>query len=388
MSTQLELPELSTTNGLRRRARRAANPTTTTTTATQNEGEDDGIPLPPQYAAGLRVPHLWKHAQQTGRLYVLHVPLYFEHLLPQRVQIWLLQQLKIQEQQPSSSSHGRRSWTMILRSFLLWCLSGWLLPHWTCRLVLVVGRYLYQFPATASHDTLNDDNHNHKKSLSPPPVARPIPLEAIQLALVPLVSLQDRLLTTTARTATTVASTSTTSVPVVSSSASNDHHHQPELYETTTPLSSSSFLGLDASVVAWMPPPTSMAHQVLAVSTTLTETTYFAMAERTADSPAMPDDNTHDDEEDEIHVWFHALHQARGDAWKRSMGHAPTDSYPPAWQTLDRLGDLLLQTHDRFEGTSTDNIHLHPNSRSSTDLDPARMMYSSSSAMGGGGYFG
>ena len=46
-------------------------------------------------------------------------------------------------------------------------------------------------------------------------------------------------------------------------------------------------------------------------------------------------------------TWVNALRQARQEAIKRHMGHAPTESYPPRWKSYDALGKALANRKDR-----------------------------------------
>ena len=69
---------------------------------------------------------------------------------------------------------------------------------------------------------------------------------------------------------------------------------------------------------------------VVAVST-LRQRNYYAFASR-----------------EDAAVWIQCLTEARHESVKRSMGHAPMDSYPPQWTYLDGLGQRLAQSKDRI----------------------------------------
>lgn len=47
-------------------------------------------------------------------------------------------------------------------------------------------------------------------------------------------------------------------------------------------------------------------------------------------------------------TWVNSLRQARDEAVKRRMGHAPMDSYPVEWTRYDRLGKILVDRKERI----------------------------------------
>jgi hypothetical protein len=47
-------------------------------------------------------------------------------------------------------------------------------------------------------------------------------------------------------------------------------------------------------------------------------------------------------------LWVTSLRQARQEAITRSMGHAASDSYPPSWESFDRLGDLEMRRKENL----------------------------------------
>lgn len=51
---------------------------------------------------------------------------------------------------------------------------------------------------------------------------------------------------------------------------------------------------------------------------------------------------------DDASIWVNSLRQARDEAIKRKMGHAPSASYPTAWTHYDRLGKSLADRKDRI----------------------------------------
>ena len=51
---------------------------------------------------------------------------------------------------------------------------------------------------------------------------------------------------------------------------------------------------------------------------------------------------------EDAETWVNGLRQGREEAWKRNMGHAPTDSYPTEWVRYDRWGEQLLHRRDRI----------------------------------------
>jgi hypothetical protein len=70
-------------------------------------------------------------------------------------------------------------------------------------------------------------------------------------------------------------------------------------------------------------------YQVLSV-TTLRKQQYFAVRSK-----------------EEAMSWLHSLHEARHEATKREMGHAPLESYPQSWSYYDRLGASMAKCKDR-----------------------------------------
>lgn len=51
---------------------------------------------------------------------------------------------------------------------------------------------------------------------------------------------------------------------------------------------------------------------------------------------------------DQALTWVNSLRQARQEAITRSMGHAPSDSYPTSWIYYDSLGKSLLRSKNRI----------------------------------------
>ena len=87
---------------------------------------------------------------------------------------------------------------------------------------------------------------------------------------------------------------------------------------------------LDAAVaLELLPPP---ACQGLFLVSTLRKKHYYATT-------------TAEDAE----TWVNSLRQAREEAIKRSMGHAPAGSYPTKWTHYDRLGKSLVDRKDRIQ---------------------------------------
>lgn len=52
---------------------------------------------------------------------------------------------------------------------------------------------------------------------------------------------------------------------------------------------------------------------------------------------------------EDARAWIQSLQQAREEAIKRSMGHAPEGSYPTKWSYFDSLGENLLKSKERIE---------------------------------------
>jgi hypothetical protein len=52
--------------------------------------------------------------------------------------------------------------------------------------------------------------------------------------------------------------------------------------------------------------------------------------------------------EEAARVWVTSLKQARQEAITRSMGHAASNSYPPVWESFDRLGDREMRRKDNL----------------------------------------
>ncbi|KAL7568116.1 hypothetical protein ACA910_019513 [Epithemia clementina (nom. ined.)] len=321
-ATQELSPPPSTNDSLSQIRRRRRSPNTTTTTspttyaAANKNKNNDWNPLPPQYAAGLRVANLMQpqaSAQHFGTVYKLHLPVAFVWL-PQLVQLWLLQHIVIVPnkrkhtgaaatttvppsssrpvQQSSSSSSSSFAWWQRLLHFLL---ASWLLPYWNSRFLILVGRYLYKFTSDQDQEA---------------PKGRPIALEGATFY----------------------------SLKQQQQSIEDDDE------DTDTPSSMSHHYHDNQDfVAAHMPPPpptpvpSDVSHgasrrgTILVVETTLYKKQYYAV-----------NDN-------EALVWMDSLRQAQAEAVRRQMGHAPRDSYPPAWRQLDQLGDQLVQTHDRLQ---------------------------------------
>ena len=89
-------------------------------------------------------------------------------------------------------------------------------------------------------------------------------------------------------------------------------------------------LDYDGASVAWemVPPP---ACRGLFLVSTLRKKHYYATL-------TMEDAET----------WVNSLRQARDEAIKRSMGHAPADSYPAQWTQYDRRGQSLVDRKGRI----------------------------------------
>lgn len=51
---------------------------------------------------------------------------------------------------------------------------------------------------------------------------------------------------------------------------------------------------------------------------------------------------------EDAETWVNALRQARDEAIKRKMGHAPGESYPPQWTHYDHLGKSWSDRKDRI----------------------------------------
>jgi len=51
---------------------------------------------------------------------------------------------------------------------------------------------------------------------------------------------------------------------------------------------------------------------------------------------------------EEALTWVNSIRQARQEAITRSMGHAPSDSYPKSWEYYDQLGTKFVKTKDRI----------------------------------------
>jgi hypothetical protein len=58
---------------------------------------------------------------------------------------------------------------------------------------------------------------------------------------------------------------------------------------------------------------------------------------------------------EDAETWVTSLRQARDEAIKRQMGHAPHHSYPPKWTYFDRLGKSLVNRKDRIRQRLEDN---------------------------------
>lgn len=73
----------------------------------------------------------------------------------------------------------------------------------------------------------------------------------------------------------------------------------------------------------------------------------------------------------EAQALLHSLNQARHEAIKRSMGHAPMESYPASWVYFDKLGDQLLARKERIrkriESSSFRELEMTPLSESGGD---------------------
>ena len=53
--------------------------------------------------------------------------------------------------------------------------------------------------------------------------------------------------------------------------------------------------------------------------------------------------------EEDAELWIRSLGQARQEAIRRRLGHAPEGSYPPAWAAYDRLGESCRQRKERVK---------------------------------------
>lgn len=84
----------------------------------------------------------------------------------------------------------------------------------------------------------------------------------------------------------------------------------------------------DAALAVLPPPP---ACEGVFLVSTLGKKRYYA-------TPTAQDAET----------WVNSLRQAREEAVKRSMGHAPADSYPTKWTHYDHLGKRLADRKDRI----------------------------------------
>eukprot|EP00977_Amphora_coffeiformis_P007345 scaffold1588_cov222-Amphora_coffeaeformis.AAC.17 len=87
----------------------------------------------------------------------------------------------------------------------------------------------------------------------------------------------------------------------------------------------------DGAGVAWEMVPPPFACRGLFLVSTLRKKHYYA-------TPTVEDAAT----------WVNSLRQGRDEAVKRSMGHAPVDSYPTKWTQYDRWGQSLVDRKDRI----------------------------------------
>lgn len=51
---------------------------------------------------------------------------------------------------------------------------------------------------------------------------------------------------------------------------------------------------------------------------------------------------------EEATLWVNSVQEARQEAIRRALGHAPKDSYPSEWCYFDRLGQSQLQSRERI----------------------------------------
>lgn len=373
---------------LRRRPNRSSPATTNTTTTTENATTtttSTTTQWPAQYAAGLRVPNLLRsgQAQQYGHVYKLHIPLAFTLLLPQVVQWWLLENvvdnnimtnnattIPVDNNDDNNNNSSNTSSFAFLRRLvqrlLRFLLASWLLPHWKPRFLILVGRYLYKFDSNEFNDQEMDDNdddndnggvvqdgvikshdavdsilHPRRRRLRKqqppnttfqPPKGRPIPLETAELYLVSGSGLLSSSLDSNNNTNDDNHDAHERSFPIQMSStrrtATRDREDWVAMVMPRPPMREA---GDQTTNVGNRTGAAAVAAVVFAVST-WSKTAYYA-------APTLTD----------AQAWLVSLRQAQSEARKRIMGHAPTDSYPPAWQYFDRLGDQFIQTQDRLD---------------------------------------